>query len=217
MKMFHKSSKYFVSNVVIQEAQKVVHEALIEEIHQSFLEKYPHVGECEWSQFHNEIINEDDAENPYIVDIVASADMGWQKRSSGQKYDSPSGHMFLIGAGTDKVIDFELKCTSCSICHNAEKKGKHPRAHHCWKNFDGHAKAMEATAVAELVSRISERFHGKARVSTIIADDDSSMRSHCSHAGGLPESVHEPIFLADPSHRCKIIGKPLFKLAQKKI
>ena len=75
---------------------------------------------------------------------------------------------------------------------------------------------MEATTVAELITRISEQFHGKSRVSTIISDDDSSMRSHCSHEGGLSRHVHEPNFLADPSHRCKIIGKPFFKLASMK-
>jgi hypothetical protein len=32
------------------------------------------------------------------VDLVASYDMGWQKRSSGNSYDSPSGHAFLVGS-----------------------------------------------------------------------------------------------------------------------
>ena len=31
------------------------------------------------------------------VGITVSYDMAWQKRSSGQKYDSPSGHAFIVG------------------------------------------------------------------------------------------------------------------------
>ena len=83
-------------------------------------------------------------------------------------------------------------------------------------NFDGHAKAMEATSTAAIVTQIHQKFSGKVCVSTIIADDDSSMRSHCSHDGGLSNTIYEPTFLSDPSHRCKVIGKPLFKLASTK-
>lgn len=36
------------------------------------------------------------------VSITACYDMGWNKRSSGHRYDSNSGHAFLIGALTKK-------------------------------------------------------------------------------------------------------------------
>ena len=39
------------------------------------------------------------------VDLVASYDMmGWQKRSSGNLYDSHSGHAFLVGSRTKKAL-----------------------------------------------------------------------------------------------------------------
>lgn len=222
LKMYHKSSKHYVSNIVIQEAKIVVKEALVEEVRNGFFQRHPSCDEDDWKSYLHWTSNtsvddpdqsDDERETFSPVDLVVSADMGWQKRSSGRKYDSPSGHMFLVGSATGKIVAFDLKCVNCATCLRAQKDNKIPRAHHCPKNFDGHAKAMEATTAAELIVHISNQFNGKARVSTVISDDDSSMRSHCSHAGGLPTTIYEPIFLADPSHRCKIIGKPLFKLA----
>ena len=225
--MYDRTSKYYVGNVIIKEAKKVANEALMEEIHLSFLKDNPQRCEQDWLAFQaamttNNSTDDDIShsinieESPTHVDIAVSADMGWQKRSSGKKYDSPSGHMFLVSSLTGKIVDFELKCVSCSICSAAQRKNESPRSHYCWKNFDQSAKAMEATTAAELVTRISEQFNGKARVGTVISDDDSTMRAHCSHKGGLSQDIHEPTFLADPSHRCKIIGKALFKLASKK-
>ena len=225
--MFNKASKYYVGNIIIQEARDVVKECLFEEIKKSFFEKNLESTEEDWNLYRAQMFNHNRAHTDSIVtnhhertfspvDLVVSADMGWQKRSSGRKYDSPSGHMFLIGSSTNKIIEYDLKCVSCTICLSAKKNNKVPKPHNCFKNFDGHAKAMEAVSAAELVSRISKDCNGLARVATMISDDDSSMRSHCSHNGGLPTNVHEPIFLADPSHRCKVIGKPLFKLASQK-
>ena len=231
--MFNKTSKQYVGHIVMDVAKETVHEALVDDIRQAFIEKYPHLGEQEWQDFlerattknpgqNNGNTNSDNAithvnneEESLTIELTISADMGWQKRSSGRKYDSPSGHMFFVSI-RGKIVAFDQKCVGCTICHNAKKKGKDPRPHTCFKNFDGHAKAMEAITCAELVTSISEEFNNLVRVNVIIADDDSSMRSHCSHVGGLPPHVHEPIFLADPSHRCKIMGKPLYKLASQK-
>ena len=87
--MYHNSSKYYVGSTIIEEARKVVKEALFEEICKLFLEKNPHFGEQEWSDLYSYITSEDtdnndrrdnDPEGHYeTVDITASADMGWQK------------------------------------------------------------------------------------------------------------------------------------------
>ena len=47
-----------------------------------------------------------------------------------------------------------------------------------------------------------------------MSDDDSTMRAHLRHesnGGKLPDRIHPPGFLADPSHRIKVMAKPLFK------
>ena len=237
-KVFDKTSKRFVAQIIIQEARRAVKEALIDEVHHSFSHKYPLLNDHDWHNFYELLIkkeNDKDDERAHnsdssdsaqsqgtslageqYVELTVATDMGWQKRSSGRRYDSPSGHMFFVGSETNKILDYDLKCVSCNICDTAKRMGSPVKVHKCYKNFDGHAKAMEAISTASLVTRIFDKFDGLAKITTIVADDDSSMRSHCSHQGGLPRHVTAPVFLADSSHRCKVIGKPLFKLASMK-
>ena len=237
-KVFDKTSKHFVGKIIIDEARRAAKEALIEEIHRSFSHKYPHLNDDDWEMFYNmlmrkqqENVHEDDGnsdssdsvqsqrtslDHEQHVELTVATDMGWQKRSSGRRYDSPSGHMFFVGSETNKILEYGLKCVSCDICDTANRLGIPVKSHKCYKNFDGHAKSMESMTTASLVTRIFDTFQGLAKVTTIVADDDSTMRSHCSHQGGLPRHVTAPVFLADPSHRCKVIGKPLFKLASMK-
>ena len=40
---------------------------------------------------------------PEEVPLTVSYDMGWNKRSSGNKYDSISGHGFIMGGNTKKI------------------------------------------------------------------------------------------------------------------
>jgi len=51
------------------------------------------------------------------VRIEASYDMGWQVRSSGGKYGSPTGHGLMIGALSKKVLNsvvYNKKCATCT-------------------------------------------------------------------------------------------------------
>ena len=38
------------------------------------------------------------------IGLTVSYDMGWNKRSSGHRYDSLSGHAFIIDAYTRRII-----------------------------------------------------------------------------------------------------------------
>ena len=105
------------------------------------------------------------------VGITASTDMGWQKRSSGHRYDSPSGHMFFIGALTKKIIAFQLFSKNCSICKCAKKKGKPVRVHPCPKNFSDSSKAMEAVGAHKIIESIYLCSSGALYCKEIIADD----------------------------------------------
>ena len=58
-------------------------------------------------------------------------------------------------------------------------------------------------------------FDGLVYVEEIVTDDDSTMRSHCKNkknGGNLPDEIPQPIFLADPSHRIKVMCKPIFAM-----
>ena len=48
--------------------------------------------------------------------------MGWQRRSSGNNYASLSGHAFLIGAHTRRVIACVVFSKKCSICESKRRK-----------------------------------------------------------------------------------------------
>jgi len=52
-----------------------------------------------------------------------------------------------------------------------------------------------------------------------VSDDDSTMRSLLQHEsknnkGKLPPNIPEPVFLADPSHRIKVMFKPFFLMVK---
>ena len=65
------------------------------------------------------------------IGFTVSFDMGWNKRSSGHKYDSISGHAFIIGVYTRRIIDYVVFSKSCSICNARNKKNKHADKHGC--------------------------------------------------------------------------------------
>lgn len=50
------------------------------------------------------------------IGLACSIDGGWQKRSSGRTYDSPSGHNLLVDCRTKRVLDCVVYSKKCSIC-----------------------------------------------------------------------------------------------------
>ena len=58
------------------------------------------------------------------VSIGIKYDMGWQKRSSGKKYDSLSGVGVVIGAKSGKVLDYGVRCKDCRVCSYSSRKGE---------------------------------------------------------------------------------------------
>ena len=78
------------------------------------------------------------------VKLTVQYDMVWQKRSSGRRYDSSSGHAFIIGGREKEIIRMVLYCKACRKCDSAEKKGEEAEEHECPKNFEGNLKSMEA-------------------------------------------------------------------------
>jgi hypothetical protein len=46
--------------------------------------------------------------------VDVSYDMAWQQRSSGRKYNSPTGHAFFIGGRSCRPICLDIKCKICN-------------------------------------------------------------------------------------------------------
>ena len=47
------------------------------------------------------------------VKLTVTYDMGWQKRSSGRRYDSSRGHAFIIGARRKGIIRMVFYSKAC--------------------------------------------------------------------------------------------------------
>ena len=143
--------------------------------------------------------------------------MGWQKRSTGKLYDSMSGHGFIFGCRTGNIIGFRVKSKACSTCSMANSLNVVPNEHDCQVNWDGASGAMEAGVALELCIDLHESSGFDIFIETVCSDDDSTMRAHLQHAvndGKLPDHIPTPKFLADPSHRVKVMSTPFFKMAQ---
>ena len=177
------------------------------------------------------------------IKIKVSYDMGWNKRSSGNKYDSTSGHGIVIGALSKKILAVKTYSRSCVVCNISRIKPPPPH-NECPKNHEGTPKSMEVRGIVEIFIE----FWNEKRVGieTIISDDDSTMRSQLKNKyadliaagkltdeqwprykgrngtpgakkpckGMLPIHMKPPSFLADPNHRVKVFGKHVYMLAR---
>ena len=149
--------------------------------------------------------------------------MGWQKISSGRIYDSSSRHAFIIGERSKGIIVMVLYSKACRKCYAAENRGEETEEHECPKNFDGSSKSMEASAILKMVEdALYNRFF---IIYVIVSNNDSMMwavlkhpskgargRNLKSSKGKLHTEIPKPSFLADPSHRVKVVAKYIFSI-----
>ena len=154
------------------------------------------------------------------IAIIASYDMGWNQRATGRIYDSLSGHGFLIGCRSGKVIALGVRSKKCAKCTAANKRNTTVQPHFCTVNHEGPSGSMEAKMALDLTVDLHAKFNGRIHLGKIVSDDDSTMRSLLKHKavhpkGKLPCDVPQPVFLADPSHRIKVMAKPFFKMVVK--
>ena len=168
--------------------QQSIECALQEEIKKTILEeKPPRARVSLLRKFNERSIEKED------VPLTICYDMGWNKRSSGTRYDSVSGHGLMIGGYTKKVIGYKSLSKECSVCSKFLKKRgmkKHdnlpeaeeeskPEPHECTKNHEGSSKSMECEAVLDLVKEAF--FERNFVVGTIVADDDTTMKKMLRH------------------------------------
>ena len=103
----------------------------------------------------------------------------------------------------------------CSFCDTYLKMDLAVPLHKCNANHDGSSGSMESTLCRQMLEEVTESTNSRVSVGTLVTDDDSTLRSHCKlheNGGKLRAGVPEPTFLADPSHRVKVMLKPIFAL-----
>ena len=146
--------------------------------------------------------------------------MGWQKRSSGLRYDSLSGHGLAIGVLTQKVLAFKVKTKDCMICRGCVRDVDLP-VHDCPINHEGSSKSMEVDAILEIVIESWDKHNFSIR--NVVADDDTTMISHLKHKkdpsskmdkGRLPAHIKEPGHKADRGHRKKVVATAVYAKAK---
>jgi len=172
--------------------------------------------------------------------LTVAYDMGWNKRSTGTRYDSISGHGIMVGGKSKKVIGFKAMSKDCSDCKVLKRKHGDSIPipdHECVKNHDGSSKSMECEAI--LLMAIEALDKGFS-IETIVADDDTTMKKTLRYdykmlveigemkkedwptdsdsgrkltCGRLPHHIPAPKFLADFNHRVKSVGKAIYALA----
>ena len=71
------------------------------------------------------------------VSIPVYFDMGWNKRSSGNRYDSISGHYFFIGYLSKKIVATIVSSKIWTKCSITESNGDEPPIHVFLRNYDG--------------------------------------------------------------------------------
>ena len=72
-----------------------------------------------------------------------------------------SGHAFMIGCHSGKVVAFAVRAKKCIKCTRAKKKCVIPEAHKCTANHKGSSGSMEAAAAAlELTTDIFDKLNG---------------------------------------------------------
>ena len=87
-------------------------------------------------------------------------------------------------------------------------------------SITGSSGAMESEVVLRLTTALYERWGGRVFICGIVSDDDSTMRAYLQHTdnnvkGKLDDTIPEPTFMADPSHRIKVMSAPIFVMVTK--
>ena len=144
--------------------------------------------------------------------------MGLNKCSSGNRYDSISGHALMIGCLSKIIVGTIVSSKMCRFFDSAEENGEKPPAHVYPKKYDGSSKAMEVDVALHLYKKLYQSSNQYLCLNAIVADNDSSMRSLLKYRsthpkGRLPEDMQVPDWLADPSYRTKVVAKSVYLLA----
>ena len=140
------------------------------------------------------------------VDITASYDMGWQRRSAGRAYNSKSGVGVMIGKESGKVLAYGARISNCRQCEINAKENK-SKKHDCRLNWHGSSKAMESDVAVQL---IKDSANEKCRISTIIGDDDATTVSKIAKCVDYPVKK-----LSDFNHSKKSIANDLYTLQKR--
>ena len=121
----------------------------------------------------------DKEKNMNKVKLTVTYDMGWQKRSSDRRYDSSSGHAFIIGVRIKGIVGMVLYSKACLKCNAAENIVEKSEEHEGPKNSEGISKIMEGSAIMNMVE---DAFYNLFFIiDVIVSDNGSTMQARLKH------------------------------------
>jgi hypothetical protein len=166
-------------------AKEVLWKNLVEEIRLTML-LYPDFNIEEWKKA--SLSGQAQLTQAYVDSTM---DMGWNKRSSGVRFDSLSGHAVLYGVLTRLPIAMCSKSKYCSICSwwQKNKDGMDAPEHSCEVNHEGSLGSMESDALLEMVTGLWRNSVVQSR--HVVTDDDSTMRANCRWSNDDYMAVNE--------------------------
>ena len=107
--------------------------------------------------------------------ISISFNIGWNKRSSGNRYDSLSDHTLAFGCLSNTILNVVVSSKICRQYSVARENGKEPPEHVCPQTYEGSSKAMEEDAALTLYKDIYNKSVKKIHLKVVVADNDSSI------------------------------------------
>jgi hypothetical protein len=170
-----------ISPIIQSVTDQILLENLTEEVRLTF-EQLPDKDESDLITWKNSLTDKDMVySTAKYPSLSVSFDMGWQQRSSGVRYNSPSGHAFFVGGLCRKPIAVRVKSRICNYCLAWKKKnppseefpdGLPVAVHDCTLNHIGSAASMEPRAALDIIIDMFHRRH--VTVDRICIDDDAS-------------------------------------------
>ena len=139
--------------------------------------------------------------------------MAWTTKGCGKAYNSNCGYSRVIEGNTGLVILSVVYQQKCRTCDTWEQKGKPACPHTCVKNYTGFSKGMESAAIVEMATQAPQKGFV---IAIVVSSNDSTMRAQMTQAGPdnpkgkLTPWIFAPSFLADPSHRNKVVSSIFF-------
>ena len=113
------------------------------------------------------------------VKLTVTYDMGWQKTSSGMRYDYSGRDAFIIGGRRKIIIVMVLYFKAFRKCYATEKIGEEPEEREYPKNFEGSTKIMEGSVILNVAE--DALYNQFFIIDVIVSNNDSTMRAVLKH------------------------------------
>jgi hypothetical protein len=121
------------------------------------------------------------------VGLTATMDGAWQKRSSGNNYNSRTGHNFAVGGFSGLIIALVVFSKHCRMCEVAKKKEQRAtKEHRCprtfpWRRVPSPWRELVLWSTARM-SSVEPGAKCRAYIRQIVTDDDSTTRANLRHS-----------------------------------